>query len=37
MEKPRIKDEQEYVWVDNRPVSGVVYKDNWLEIDKQMN
>ncbi len=35
MNKPRIKDGQEYIWIDNRPVSGIVYKDNWLEIDKQ--
>jgi hypothetical protein len=35
MDKPRIKDGQEYIWIDNRPVSGIVYKDNWLEIDKQ--
>ena len=35
MNKPRIKDGQEYIWVDNRPVSGIIYKDNWLEIDKQ--
>ena len=37
MNKPRIKDGQEYVWVDNRPVSGVIYENNWLEIDKKMN
>ena len=35
MNKPRIKDGQEYIWIDNRPVSGIVYKDNWLVIDKQ--
>lgn len=37
MNKPRIKDGQEYVWIDNRPVSGIVYKDNWLDLDKRMS
>ena len=37
MEKPRIKDGQEYVWIDNRPVSGIVYEDNWLDLDKIMS
>lgn len=37
MEKPRIKDGQEYVWIDNRPVSGIVYEDNWLDLDKRMS
>ena len=37
MEKPRIKDGQGYVWIDNRPVSGIVYEDNWLDLDKRMS
>ena len=37
MDKPRIKDGQEYVWIDNRPVSGIVYEDNWLDLDKRMS
>jgi uncharacterized HAD superfamily protein len=37
MNKPRIKDDQEYVWIDNRPVSGIIYSDNWLDLDKRMS
>jgi len=32
MDKPRIKDGQEYFWVDNRPVNGVNYVGNWSEL-----
>ena len=37
MDKPRIKDGQEYVWVDNRKVRGVTYKGKWTElVEKQV-
>jgi len=32
MDKPRIKDEQEYVWIDNRKVRAVTYLGNWSEL-----
>lgn len=32
MDKPRIKDGQEYFWIDNRPVNGVNYVGNWSEL-----
>lgn len=32
MNKPRIKDGQEYVWVDNRKVRAVTYLGNWTEL-----
>jgi hypothetical protein len=32
MDKPRIKDGQEYFWIDNRPVNGVNYVGNWTEL-----
>jgi hypothetical protein len=32
MDKPRIKDGQEYFWVDNRKVRAVTYKGNWTEL-----
>ena len=32
MDKPRIKDGQEYVWVDNRKVRSVTYKGKWTEL-----
>ena len=32
MDKPRIKDGQEYVWIDNRKVRAVTYLGNWTEL-----
>jgi len=32
MDKPRIKDEQEYVWIDNRKVRAVTYLGTWGEL-----
>jgi uncharacterized HAD superfamily protein len=32
MDKPRIKDGQEYVWIDNRKVRAITYKGYWSEL-----
>lgn len=32
MDKPRIKDGQEYIWIDNRRVRAVTYKGKWSEL-----
>ena len=32
MDKPRIKDNQEYVWIDNRKVRAVTYLGTWSEL-----
>ena len=32
MDKPRCKDGDEYVWIDNRKVRGVTYMGNWGEL-----
>jgi hypothetical protein len=32
MNKPRIKDNQEYVWVDNRKVRAVTYSGIWSDL-----
>ena len=32
MDKPRIKDNQEYVWVDNRKVRAVTYLGTWSDL-----
>ena len=32
MDKPRIKDGQEYIWIDNRKVRAVTYLGNWTEL-----
>lgn len=32
MDKPRIKDGQEYVWVDNRKVRAITYKGIWSDL-----
>ena len=32
MDKPRINDEQEYVWIDNKKVRAVTYLGNWAEL-----
>ena len=31
-DKPRIKDGQEYVWIDNRKVKAVTFLGNWSEL-----
>ena len=32
MDKPRINDVQEYVWIDNKKVRAVTYLGNWTEL-----
>ena len=32
MDKPRIKDAQEYVWIDNRKVRAITYLGTWSEL-----
>jgi uncharacterized HAD superfamily protein len=32
MDKPRIKDGQEYVWIDNRKVRAITYLGTWSEL-----
>jgi uncharacterized HAD superfamily protein len=32
MGKPRCKDEQEYVWIDNRKVRAITYLGTWGEL-----
>ena len=32
MNKPRIKDGEEYLWVDNRPVRAVTFKGVWTDL-----
>ncbi len=32
MDKPRIKDNQEYVWIDNRKVRAITYLGTWSEL-----
>jgi len=32
MDKPRIKDGEEYVWIDNRKVRAVTYLGTWSEL-----
>jgi len=32
MDKPRIQDGEEYVWVDNRKVRAVTYLGNWSDL-----
>ena len=32
MDKPRINDNQEYVWIDNRKVRAVTYLGTWSEL-----
>jgi len=34
MNKPRIKEGQEYVWVDNRKVRAITYTDKWGKLEK---
>jgi hypothetical protein len=32
MDKPRIKDDQEYIWIDNRKVRAITYLGTWSEL-----
>lgn len=32
MDKPRINDGQEYVWIDNRKVRAITYLGTWSEL-----
>lgn len=32
MDKPRIKDGEEYVWIDNRKVRAITYLGTWSEL-----
>lgn len=32
MDKPRIKDGQEYIWVDNRRVRAITFKGLWTDL-----
>ena len=32
MDKPRCKDGQEYVWIDNRKVRAITYLGTWSEL-----
>ena len=34
MDKPRIKDRQEYMWIDNRKVRAVTYVGAWTELEE---
>jgi len=36
MDKPRIKEGQEYMWIDNRKVRAVTYTGIWSEL-KEVN
>jgi uncharacterized HAD superfamily protein len=31
-DKPRCSEDEEYVWIDNKPVRGITYKGNWAPI-----
>lgn len=32
MNKPRIKDNETYMWIDNKPVKAVTHKGRWTEL-----
>ena len=34
-DKPRCSDDEEYVWIDNRPIRGITYKGVWSEIEEK--
>jgi hypothetical protein len=34
MNKPRIKEGQEYVWIDNKKVRAVTYTGTWSELEE---
>ena len=35
MNKPRIKDDEVYMWIDNKPVKGVTHKGRWTALVKK--
>jgi len=35
MGKPRCKDDQEYVWIDNRKVRGITYTGKWGQLETE--
>jgi hypothetical protein len=36
-DKPRCGDDEEYVWIDNKPVRGITYKGEWSPIIENKN
>ena len=36
-DKPRCSEDEEYVWIDNKPVRGITYKGNWAPIVEVQN
>ena len=32
MDKPRINDQQEYVWIDNKKVRAITYLGTWSDL-----
>jgi uncharacterized HAD superfamily protein len=36
-DKPRCKEDEEYVWIDNKPVRGITYKGEWGPIVETKN
>jgi len=35
MNKPRIKDDEVYMWIDNKPVKGITHKGRWTALVKK--
>jgi len=36
-DKPRCSEDEEYVWIDNKPVRGITYKGEWSPIVEIQN
>lgn len=36
-DKPRCEEDEEYVWIDNKPVRGITYKGEWTPIVETKN
>jgi hypothetical protein len=36
-DKPRCSEDEEYVWIDNKPVRGITYKGEWGPIVEVQN
>jgi hypothetical protein len=36
-DKPRCMEDEEYVWIDNKPVRGITYKGEWSDIVEVKN
>ncbi len=36
-DKPRCSEDEEYVWIDNKPVRGITYKGEWGPIIEVQN